>query len=105
MEHRLGERRPAEQMVRVVVGGKIAGLTKCQNISPGGISILNPDIGLKKRQIVTLDFIKPGFPEQIHCGFRTMVIHIEPEVVGLMFEDEFAGCELIAQADHVKWPG
>jgi len=97
MEHRLGVRRPIELMVRVVVAGQVVAITRTREISAGGADILNPGVELKQRQILTLDFIKPGFPGQIHCSFRAMVIHITPEIVGLMFENEFSGSDLIAQ--------
>ena len=104
MEHRLGSRRSLEQMVRVVIGDKVVGLTKSLNISPGGVCILNPGIGLKRRQIVTLDFDSADFPGQICCRLRSMVIHIKRGVVGLMFEDEFAGRALMAESDSVFAP-
>ncbi len=104
MEHRLGSRRSVEQMVRVVVGDRVVGLTKSLNVSPGGVCILNPGIGLKRRQIVTLDFASADFPGQIRCRLRSMVIHIKRGMVGLMFEDEFAGRELMAASESVFSP-
>jgi len=104
MEHRLSVRRPIELMVRMVAGGRVVAITRTQDISSGGASILNPDVEFKQRRILTLDFIKPGFPGQVHCSLRAMVIHITPKIIGLMFENEFAGCDLIAQHDHVSIP-
>ena len=104
MEHRLGVRRPIELMVRVVVGGRIVAITRTRGISSGGADILNPGVELKQRQILTLEFIKPGFPGQLHCSLRAMVIHTTPEIVGLMFENEFSGCDLIAQSDQAPPP-
>ena len=104
MEHRFGVRRPIELMVRVVVAGQVVAITRTREISAGGADILNPGVELKQRQILTLDFIKPGFPGQVHCSFRAMVIHITPEIVGLMFENEFSGSDLIAQSDQVPPP-
>jgi len=104
MEHRLGVRRPIELMVRVVMGGRVVAITRTREISSGGADILSPGIELKQRQILTLEFIKPGFPGQVHCSLRAMVIHITPEIVGLMFENEFSGCDLIAQSGHVRSP-
>jgi len=104
MEHRLGVRYPIELMIRVVVAGRVVAITRTRGISSGGADILNPGVELKQRQILTLDFIKPGFPGQVHCSLRAMVIHIGPEIVGLMFENEFSGCDLIAQSNQAPPP-
>jgi len=104
MEHRLGVRRPIELMARVVVGGQIVAITRTRGISSGGADILNPGVELKQRQILTLEFIKPGFPGQLHCSLRAMVIHMTPEIVGLMFENEFSGSDLIRQSAQASSP-
>jgi len=95
MEHRLYERYPTEIMVRVVVDGQVAGVSRTIEISSGGVRIYNPGIDLHKGNSVDVDFFKLGFPKQISCCMHAVVIHHSHDDVGLMFTNKFSVDPLI----------
>lgn len=98
MEHRIHKRQLIELMVKLVIGGRVGGVSRTLEISSGGACIYNPGINLKKGKIISVDFIKHGSSKQVNCCLRAKVVHCSPAMIGLMFANEFGAYALVKQA-------
>lgn len=88
MEHRQHLRIPTEKMVKLVMNGRVEGVSRTMEVSSGGARIYNPNLNLKCNDIVDIDFVRSDYPKGRNEPVRSMVVHVDPSSVGLMFESE-----------------
>ncbi len=97
MDTRRDERKSVDQIVRFVYGGRVVSTTHVVDMSKGGLGIKSLDLDLKSGQMVGIDFFKPGHPRAISRFTNAMVVHVGPEVTGLMFS-ESASMNMVQQS-------
>ena len=85
MNTRRYKRKSVDQTVRFVYGGRVVSTTQILDISEGGVGIQTLDLDLTGGQNVGIDFFKPGHPRAISQYISAMVVHVGPEITGLMF--------------------
>ncbi len=87
MNTRRYKRKSVDQIVRFVYGGRVVSTTQVVDISEGGLGIKSLDLDLTSGQIVGIDYFKPGHPRAISRHISAMVVHVGPEITGLMFPE------------------
>ncbi len=90
MEHRWHKRVSIDTTVRLIIGGRIAAVSRAMEIGTGGVSIHNPGLKLRRYQIIDIDFIKDAYPKNINACSRAMVIHTTSDIIGFMFTTGFS---------------
>ncbi len=87
MDARRYERKPVDQKVRFVYGGRVVSTTQVVDMSKGGLAIQTLGLNLTSGQVVGIDFFKPGHPRAISRCISAMVVHVGPKTTGLSFSE------------------
>jgi len=84
MEHRLQKRQSVRLEVELAKNGHVIGVSRTTNISGGGVGIEPPQVELRAGEVVDVD-LSGVVPSGLEQHVRAVVIHREPDLIGLMF--------------------
>ena len=88
MEHRLTPRRPLRLEVELVQQACVIGKTCAIDASLEGMQLETRGIDLHPGQMVEVNILPRKGSAVRHCHTRALVIHSDPDHVGLMLDDD-----------------